>query len=177
MAALPRSPSLGNPDFDGGQEPSGSGGSTAKRGFFSRALTFRSLSRQSSRNKPTGASSVSGQTGKGPLGLTGLYTPPAFDPQAQDQEHDPDAHIVFVHGLGGGSEHTWSKGSILWPRDLLPAEEAFANVSIYTFGYDSDFRRSNILGIHDFAKSLLSSLQDDPMILASRVRFPSTLQP
>ncbi|KAH8891765.1 hypothetical protein GQ53DRAFT_719447 [Thozetella sp. PMI_491] len=157
----PRGPSLGTPsDPDGDQKPSGSGSSTARRGFFSRALVFRSLSRHSFQQSVPPAPS---QTGRGAFGLTTLYAPSTFG--FPDPEHDTDAHVVFVHGLGGGSEHTWLKGSILWPRDLLPGEDAFTNVAIYTFGYDSNFRRSSMVGIYDFAKSLLACVQDDPMIL------------
>jgi hypothetical protein len=27
--------------------------------------------------------------------------------------------IVFVHGLNGKRHGTWTKGNVLWPRDLL----------------------------------------------------------
>lgn len=40
------------------------------------------------------------------------------------------ADIVFVHGLGGSSTGTWTKDSILWPRDLL--KERIPNVRIMT---------------------------------------------
>lgn len=51
----------------------------------------------------------------------------------------PDVDIVFVHGLFGHREHTWTglqNKSIMWPRDLLPTD--VPNARILTFGYDAD---------------------------------------
>ncbi|KAK6075257.1 hypothetical protein SCUP515_06034 [Seiridium cupressi] len=100
------------------------------------------------------------QNRKGPLGLTLVHQPP--------QQTRPVAHLIFVHGLGGGSEHTWTHDGVLWPRDLLPGEGAFEATSIHTFGYDSDFKKSSTLNIQDFSKSLLSSTLDNPYISASQ---------
>src|SRR3569833_531522 len=97
---------------------------------------------------------------KGPYGLTKLHAPPAST--------EVTAHIVFVHGLGGGSEHTWTCGDVFWPRDLLPALEAFQNAAIFSFGYNSDFTKSSVLNINDFSKALLARMLDDPLILDSR---------
>ncbi|ROV99035.1 hypothetical protein VMCG_06614 [Cytospora schulzeri] len=88
---------------------------------------------------------------KGSFGLTTLYQP------SSGGLPGILVHIVFVHGLGGGSEHTWTKGSVFWPRDLLPLEPGYSNTAIHTFGYDSDFKASNVLDISDFAKSLLGN--------------------
>ncbi|KAK7947783.1 uncharacterized protein PG986_008669 [Apiospora aurea] len=91
---------------------------------------------------------------KGPLGLTIVYRPTSGSPSV--------AHIVFVHGLGGGSEHTWSKYGVLWPRDLLPKQAPFRDTSVHTFGYDSNFKKSSTLNIHDFSKSVLNNLLNSP---------------
>lgn len=46
--------------------------------------------------------------------------------------------MVFVHGLTGGRESTWTeiKSNVFWPRDLLHHE--IPNARIMTFGYDAD---------------------------------------
>lgn len=105
---------------------------------------------------------------KGPFGLTTLY--PRHGSLWDDL--DLDAHIVFVHGLGGGSESTWTKDDVFWPRDLLPHEDGFENVTTHSFGYDSHFKNSNILNIDDFSKSLLASLEDHKYISKSSVGLP-----
>lgn len=56
-------------------------------------------------------------------------------------ESPPSLDVVFVHGLMGNRETTWTKneeglGSVMWPRDLLPKE--FPNARIITWGYDAD---------------------------------------
>jgi hypothetical protein len=53
------------------------------------------------------------------------------------QFHSLTHSIIFVHGLRGHHTETWTKGSICWPRDLLPKEDEFSNVRILSFGYDS----------------------------------------
>ncbi|KFX95842.1 hypothetical protein O988_05597 [Pseudogymnoascus sp. VKM F-3808] len=46
--------------------------------------------------------------------------------------------IIFVHGIGGGPEETWSnkvlEQEIFWPRDFLPSE--FPQARILTWGYE-----------------------------------------
>ena len=92
-----------------------------------------------------------------PLGLTILHQP----------ESSPSADIVFVHGLGGTSRHTWSKNrdlSLFWPLEWLPYEPELSSARIMTFGYNSQFssvsqRKENILNISDFAKDLLFSMK------------------
>ncbi|KAK8087439.1 hypothetical protein PG994_002413 [Apiospora phragmitis] len=78
--------------------------------------------------------------------------------------HPATAHIVFVHGLGGDSEHTWSKNGILWPRDLLPRQAPFREAGVHVFGYDSNFKKSSTLNIRDFSKSLLNNLLNNPIV-------------
>ena len=48
---------------------------------------------------------------------------------------------MFVHGLTGKGEATWSqKGADPWPKALLPAslKKAQINANIYAFAYDAD---------------------------------------
>lgn len=120
-------------------------GPAAPRSFFSRALTSHDRSINDS-----------SEDLKGPLGLTTLFEPTGV----------AIADVVFVHGLGGGSRSTWTKSgdpSLFWPL-WLPQNPGFQNVRIHTFGYKySDFK-TNLLTMHDFARSLLSSIQDCPMI-------------
>lgn len=92
-----------------------------------------------------------------PLGLTILHEP----------ESAPSADIIFVHGLGGTSRHTWSKNrdlDLFWPREWLPYEPDISSARIMTFGYNSHFSstshgKENILNISDFAKDLLFSMK------------------
>lgn len=110
--------------------------------------TFTSRTRRSPSREPA-------EDVKGPLGLTTLYDPP---------EH-AITDLVFVHGLGGGSRSTWAKDvDSFWPQDWLPEDDAFQQVRIHTFGYNSSWDKSSTLNIHDFAKSLLGSLYDCPQI-------------
>ncbi|MBE3047106.1 hypothetical protein IMZ48_32205 [Candidatus Bathyarchaeota archaeon] len=92
------------------------------------------------------------------------------DPQGLTVVHRPDgdrtADIVFVHGLGGGSQRTWSKDhnpDFFWPQRFLPAEPGISDTRISTFGYDSNFKagskNSHRVSILDFAKSLLFHLK------------------
>ncbi|WYZ42210.1 hypothetical protein EsH8_V_001105 [Colletotrichum jinshuiense] len=43
--------------------------------------------------------------------------------------------IVFLHGLRGDREQTWTKEGVIWPRDLLPKDVPASR--IYLFGYDT----------------------------------------
>jgi hypothetical protein len=69
--------------------------------------------------------------------------------------------IIFVHGLTGNRETTWTYNKTLfWPRDLLAKE--LHNARILTFGYDADvIGLLNIAGsntIRDHGKSLAQDL-------------------
>lgn len=102
---------------------------------------------------------------KGPYGLTTLAEPREGDAAVAD--------LVFVHGLAGGSQSTWSKWknpALFWPKEWLPNDSDFENVRIHSFGYNSDWIKDSTLNIHDFAKSLLGSIQDSPSIRNSQVR-------
>ena len=71
--------------------------------------------------------------------------------------------LIFVHGLGGSAKETWTHANSngFWPS-WLHEDNRFDNVRISTFGYDANFKNvlapQNALGIADFAKQLLDSL-------------------
>lgn len=139
---------------------------------FRRSLLLKRFTNksESSREVSPGSSASHGpREKKGAFGLTTLHPPQGSSWDGLDL----DAHIIFVHGLGGGSESTWTKENVYWPRDLLPHEDGFKNVTTHAFGYDSDFKNSNFLNIEDFSKSLLASLQDHSHISNSSVSLSS----
>jgi hypothetical protein len=120
--------------------------STSGRSLFGRALAGREGGGGESYDDP-----------KGPFGLTTLFEP--MVPVTAD--------LVFVHGLGGGSRSTWTKSgdpSLYWPQKWLPLDAAFGDVRVHSFGYNSNWDKESTLNIHDFAKSLLGSIQDCPAI-------------
>ncbi len=117
--------------------------SIPSRSFLSRTLTRRE-----------GSSDLSD---KGPLGLNTLFE--SLEPAVAD--------LVFVHGLGGGSYSTWTKSmepSLFWPKEWLPHDTGFKDTRIHSFGYNANWDKKSTLNIHDFAKSLLGSIQDCPAI-------------
>ena len=119
--------------------------STSNRSFLSRTLSRRDGGTESSTDA------------RGPFGLNTLYDPST----------SAIADLVFVHGLGGGSRSTWTKSgdpSLYWPQEWLPRDPGFQDVRIHSFGYDSNWDKESTLNLHDFAKSLLGSIQDCPLI-------------
>lgn len=96
--------------------------------------------------------------GKGSIGLTTLSRPAAT----------AIIDLIFVHGLGGGSRSTWTGGdgdpTLFWPGEWLPRDDAFRDVRVHTFGYTASWKQESTLNIHDFAKSLLGSIEDCPAI-------------
>jgi len=75
----------------------------------------------------------------------------------------PSINIVFVNGLGGSAEGTWTHAQIKasWPRWLSELKE-LEHARIMLFGYDSDWNKiwkaNNVLDISDFAKQLAHDL-------------------
>jgi hypothetical protein len=142
-------PAPSGPDapMDTNRELSRANSSATARSFLSRALVRRS------RDASDGLTE-----GKGPLGLTTLHDP---GPSGQALVAD----IIFVHGLNGGSQSTWSKGkaaSNYWPKAWLPTDDAFRDVRIHSFGYSSGLNRESVLNVQDFAQSLLGAIKDCP---------------
>ncbi|KAI1324505.1 hypothetical protein F5Y16DRAFT_402357 [Xylariaceae sp. FL0255] len=119
---------------------------SSARGRSSELLSVPSLDGSSSRRR---SSSIS-QSG---LGLHVI--------------HEPEftaLNIVFVHGLGGHSQKTWSKNhdeSFFWPELWLPFEPGLGSARILTFGYNAAWRGAtkSISSITDFAKELLFEMQ------------------
>ena len=142
--------------------------SSSEAGSLPRQTTLPTRSRFTRhftlRQSPSPSSSSSDVNAKGPLGLTTVHRPSLGE--------SATANIVFVHGLGGGSEHTWSKNGVLWPRDLLPEQPPFRETNVHIFGYDSNFKKSSTLNIHDFSKSLLNNLLNNPVVNESNVCPP-----
>jgi hypothetical protein len=117
-----------------------------------KAFTFRSIVGRTDR-----AAEPFEKTGKGPIGLTTIFEPD--EPGIVD--------IIFVHGLNGGSKGTWTQNgdpALFWPETWLSKDEAFRDVRIHTFGYNSNWGERSILDINDFATSLLASIQTSPSI-------------
>lgn len=135
--------------MDANCEPGRITPSTTARSFLSRTLSRRT-------QEPDDASSSS----KGPLGLTTVHDPGLQQAVVAD--------IIFVHGLNGGSQSTWSKGnspSQFWPKAWLSVDDEFRqDVRLHSFGYSSGINRESILNVRDFAKALLAAVKDSPTI-------------
>ncbi|KAJ2899241.1 hypothetical protein MKZ38_003341 [Zalerion maritima] len=91
-----------------------------------------------------------------PLGLQVLYQP-------EDGHRTID--IIFVHGLGGTSQLSWSWNrdlSCFWPGEWLPTEpEIRKDARILSFGYNADFMSltATKFNITEFANILLSQMK------------------
>ncbi|KAK5097145.1 hypothetical protein LTS08_007166 [Lithohypha guttulata] len=141
--ALQTSPPV---DHDAGpsltRSPSG-----VTRGFHDFSIAERSLQTNAARRRTRGKASD-------PLGLTLLHEP----------EHEPLADIVFVHGVGGGSQSTWTTDDdteTLWPQEWLPADQVLSSARISTFGYSvqlSALNEPETLDFSGWAKELLLNL-------------------
>ncbi|KAJ4416586.1 hypothetical protein N0V85_002217 [Neurospora sp. IMI 360204] len=72
----------------------------------------------------------------------------------------PTHDLIFVHGLGGHSQLTWSKNhnvDLFWPELWLPEDPDVGCARIFTYGYDANYLggAKNINNITNFAKDLL----------------------
>lgn len=117
---------------------------------------------QSGRSPSPRGSTFSGETlrklpprHENPLGLNVVYEP----------ERAPSVDIVFVHGLGGTSRHTWSRdkdSDRFWPEQWLPNEPDICTARVLSFGYHASGTPTgpgSVLNITDFAKNLLFSMR------------------
>jgi hypothetical protein len=69
--------------------------------------------------------------------------------------------VVFVHGLMGHPEYTWtSENCVFWPVDLLPKSLGRFKARIMTYGFNSveTFLAGDSGSINTEAKRLLSGL-------------------
>ena len=71
---------------------------------------------------------------------------------------------MFIHGLGGTSQRTWTKNEnpdLFWPLKFLPFEPDVCLARILTFGYNANFRTAGNVctSVLDFAKELLFDLK------------------
>lgn len=91
---------------------------------------------------------------KNPWGLTVLHAPVG----------NCRADVVFIHGLGGASQTTWSKGrdlDLFWPKTFLSAEKDISSARIMSFGYNAGlFNGRTSVSIIDFANDLLFHLKN-----------------
>jgi len=78
----------------------------------------------------------------------------------------PLLDIIFIHGLGGDSQRTWSKDphdpNLFWPQQWLPSEPDIGRARILSFGYNASFLPGtprSIYKIVDFAKELLYEMK------------------
>ncbi|WZH49502.1 putative ribonuclease p mrp protein [Fusarium acuminatum] len=74
---------------------------------------------------------------------------------------DPIVDIVFLHGLRGHMEQTWTKENVLWPSTLLPKD--IPEARIFLFGYDSAIvhrKKADIIKteVHSDAQDLCAQL-------------------
>ncbi|KAL8372919.1 hypothetical protein RB599_000237 [Gaeumannomyces hyphopodioides] len=130
----------------------------SQRQDTSRSLFTFSLPSRSAILRRGAGDEASREPTKGPLGLTSLHLP---------ETDRAIADIVFVHGLNGGSYSTWTYDgdpAKFWPKQWLALDDLFQGARIHTFGYESSISKESILNIDDFARALVYSLCDCPVI-------------
>ncbi|KAI9738429.1 MAG: hypothetical protein M1834_008932 [Cirrosporium novae-zelandiae] len=85
------------------------------------------------------------------FGLSEVYRP----------EH-PLVDVVFVHGLNGHPEKTWSTKDTFWPKDLLPIAVEDTRARVLMYGYDANVTAftdgTSKDRIHNHAEHLVASL-------------------
>ncbi|KAH8894724.1 hypothetical protein GQ53DRAFT_780118 [Thozetella sp. PMI_491] len=128
------------------------------------------------------------QADEPPHSITTTSRPKKVFPSGIKTVHDPETgliDIVFIHGLTGDRERTWTAHDVSepWPKSLLPSKVPTAR--ILTFGYDAyvtDWRgvvSENRIANH--AWNLLTSLarhrdEDNTALVISRQRSERHLQ-
>jgi len=82
---------------------------------------------------------------------------------SSESSSSPPLNIIFVHGLGGSPEGTWTdtQSKAFWPP-WLSRVKGLENARIMTFGYDAGWNKiwkpNNVLDISDFASQLVNQL-------------------
>jgi len=73
-----------------------------------------------------------------------ILNPPKVEQRGYLRRTNSDTVIVFVHGLFGGPQSTWTNDQTgaYWP-DLLTKDTAFDKTDIYRLGYDSPYVASS----------------------------------
>jgi hypothetical protein len=68
--------------------------------------------------------------------------------------------IVFIHGLTGHRENTWTKHNFFWPKAILPSDVPKAR--IWSWGYDADilhfWKKRSKPGLNGHSQQLCSDL-------------------
>lgn len=90
----------------------------------------------------------------GPLGLNLIFS-----------RAKPHVDFIFVHGVKGGSQKTWSfknDPSRYWPKYWLLLDPCLRETRVHSFGYASNLENGR-LDLHDLAKSLLAEIHNSPL--------------
>jgi len=79
-------------------------------------------------------------------------------------EEEYSLDIIFVHGLRGHRENSWTDtaAKVFWPRDLLP--EIMGTARVISWGYDANVANflsvASQASVFGHAKTLLADLAD-----------------
>lgn len=104
-----------------------------------------------------------------PFGLTQVYAPPRGE--------IPTVDIVFVHGLNGHPENSWTSktSGCFWPVDLLPDVLAQLRPRILTYGYNANVAAftdgASRDSIVSHAETLASNLAANRNVCEQQARF------
>ena len=79
--------------------------------------------------------------------------------------------IVFVHGVLGNSQTTWSNGISYWPK-LLTQDKVFDGQDIYVYGYPSP-KLGKSFSIDEIAEDLRLFLDTDGVLRYKTITFLS----
>ncbi|OHD85619.1 MAG: hypothetical protein A3I60_05785 [Sulfuricurvum sp. RIFCSPLOWO2_02_FULL_43_45] len=86
-------------------------------------------------------------------------------------KNNSDSIIVFVHGLNGGSNETWTNPNnhISW-QSLVHNDERFKNYSIYNVSYNTTFF-SNSLNLYELSENIKETLESDGVFKYKHIHF------